>query len=77
MQKPARHTTVELTIDRYTHADLSDLASSVHGMMPLPAAEVSRPNSVLPGRPVQPADTISEVVRNQRRRHQLQTIEGA
>lgn len=36
MQKLVRHSTVELTIDRYTHADLNDLGSVVRQMCPLP-----------------------------------------
>jgi len=35
MQKLARHTTVELTIGRYTHANLYDLAAAVEGLPPL------------------------------------------
>ena len=38
MQRLARHTTVELTLGRYTHANLFDLASAVDGMPPLPVA---------------------------------------
>ena len=36
MQRLARHTTVELTLGRYTHASLYDLAGAVDGMPPLP-----------------------------------------
>ena len=32
MQKLARHSTVELTLGRYTHANLHDLAAAVDGM---------------------------------------------
>ena len=35
MQKLARHSTVELTIGRYTHANLFDLGQAVDGMQPL------------------------------------------
>ena len=38
MQRLARHTTVELTLGRYTHANLLDLASAVDGMPPVPVA---------------------------------------
>jgi len=36
MQRLARHTSVELTLGRYTHANLYDLAGAVNGMPPLP-----------------------------------------
>jgi len=36
MQRLARHTTVELTLGRYTHANLYDLAGAVDGMPRLP-----------------------------------------
>ena len=36
MQKLARHSTVELTLGRYTHANLHDLAAAVDGMPRLP-----------------------------------------
>ena len=36
MQKLARHSTVELTLGRYTHAGLFDLSSAVNAMPPLP-----------------------------------------
>ncbi len=36
MQKLARHSTVELTIGRYTHANLNDLGAAVRQMSPLP-----------------------------------------
>ena len=36
MQRLARHTTVELTLGRYTHANLYDLAAAVNGLPPLP-----------------------------------------
>jgi len=38
MQRLARHTSVELTIGRYTHASLYDLASAVDGLPALPLA---------------------------------------
>ena len=41
MQLLARHTTVELTLGRYTHASLFDLASAVGGLPPLPVGESS------------------------------------
>ncbi len=46
MQKLARHTTVELTIGRYTHANLYDLAAAVDGLPPLlPVPESDRPEA--------------------------------
>ena len=36
MQKLARHSTVELTIGRYTHANITDLGNAVQQMTPLP-----------------------------------------
>ena len=36
MQKLARHSTVELTLGRYTHAGLFDLSSAVNALPPLP-----------------------------------------
>ena len=36
IQRLARHTSVELTLGRYTHANLYDLASAVDGMPALP-----------------------------------------
>jgi len=36
MQRLARHTSVELTLGRYTHANLFDLAGAVDAMPPLP-----------------------------------------
>ena len=36
MQRLARHTTVELTLGRYTHAGLYDLSSAVDALPPLP-----------------------------------------
>ncbi len=46
MQKLARHTTVELTIGRYTHANLYDLAAAVAGLPPLlPVPESDRPEA--------------------------------
>jgi hypothetical protein len=36
MQRLARHTTVELTLRKDTHANLYDLASAVDGLPPLP-----------------------------------------
>ncbi|MBI1309672.1 tyrosine-type recombinase/integrase [bacterium] len=46
MQKLARHTTVELTIGRYTHANLYDLAAAVEGLPPLLSApESDRPEA--------------------------------
>ena len=36
MQRLARHSTVELTIGRYTHANLNDLGAAVRQMCPLP-----------------------------------------
>ena len=39
MQKLARHSTVELTLGRYTHAGLFDLSSAVNAMPPLPIQE--------------------------------------
>ena len=38
MQKLARHSTVELTIGRYTHTNINDLGSAVQQMTPLPLA---------------------------------------
>ena len=38
MQKLARHSTVELTIGRYTHANITDLGNAVQQMTPLPLA---------------------------------------
>ncbi len=46
MQKLARHTTVELTIGRYTHANLYDLAAAVDGLPPLlPVPESDQPEA--------------------------------
>ena len=39
MQRLARHSTVELTIGRYTHAGLYDLSSAVNALPPLPIAK--------------------------------------
>ena len=36
MQRLARHTTVDLTLGRYTHANLYDLAGAVNGLPALP-----------------------------------------
>lgn len=48
MQKLARHSTVELTIGRYTHANINDLGSAVQQMIPLPltrsTGEMAQPN---------------------------------
>jgi integrase len=52
MQKLARHTTVELTIGRYTHADLTDLAFAVNGMTPLPVGTEQVKEQHEPPRPV-------------------------
>ena len=38
MQKLARHSTVELTIGRYTHANINDPGNAVQQMTPLPLA---------------------------------------
>ena len=43
MQKLARHSTVELTIGRYTHANLNDLGAAVRQMAPLPLSETLNP----------------------------------
>ncbi len=43
MQKLARHSTVELTIGRYTHANLDDLGAAVRQMATLPLSETSNP----------------------------------
>jgi site-specific recombinase XerD len=39
MQKLARHSTVELTLGRYTHANLHDLTAAVEGLPPLSPPE--------------------------------------
>jgi len=39
MQRLARHSTVELTIGRYTHANVYDLAAGVAALPPLPTGE--------------------------------------
>ena len=39
MQRLARHTTVELTIGRYTHANLFDLSAAVDRLPPLPLGD--------------------------------------
>ena len=39
MQMLARHSTVELTLGRYTHAGLFDLSSAVNALPPLPLAD--------------------------------------
>ena len=48
MQKLARHSTVELTIGRYTHTNINDLGSAVQQMTPLPltncTGETTQPN---------------------------------
>ena len=41
MQRLARHTTVELTLGKYTHANLYDLASAVDGLPPLPTGSTN------------------------------------
>lgn len=41
MQRLARHSTVELTIARYTHANVYDLAAGVAALPPLPTGEKS------------------------------------
>jgi hypothetical protein len=43
MQRLARHTTVELTLGKYTHVSLHDLAGAVEGLPPLPI-DVSEPS---------------------------------
>ena len=52
MQRLARHSTVGLTLDRYTHAGLFDLQTAVEKLPPLPstgpkpvAPETTRPKS--------------------------------
>ena len=45
MQKLARHSTVELTLGRYTHSGLFDLSSAVNALPPLPLADA--PQNVL------------------------------
>ena len=45
MQRLARHTTVELTLGKYTHANLYDLASAVDGLPPLPTGFDERRDS--------------------------------
>ena len=44
MQKLARHSTVELTIGRYAHANLNDLGSAVRQMSPLPLSTSTTSN---------------------------------
>ena len=39
MQKLARHSTVELTLGRYTHASVFDLSSAVNALPPLPVKD--------------------------------------
>ena len=46
MQRLARHSTVELTLGRYTHAGLFDLKSAVGKLPALPTTTKSRPESV-------------------------------
>ncbi len=42
MQKLARHSTVELTLGRYTHAGLFDLSSAVNALPPLPVKDAPK-----------------------------------
>ena len=51
LQKLARHSTVELTLGRYTHANLHDLASSVDAMPRLPVE------------PSQPTENAAQILR--------------
>ena len=48
MQKLARHSTVELTIGRYTHTNINDLGSAVQQMIRLPltgsTGQTTQPN---------------------------------
>ena len=46
MQTLARHSTPELTLNRYAHASVYDLASAVNGLQPLPG----KPNAPVPQR---------------------------
>ncbi len=58
MQKLARHSTVELTIGRYTHANLNDFGDAVRQMAPLPLLE--SPDSKIAN--AEPAKNDSEMV---------------
>ena len=56
MQRLARHTTVELTLGKYTHVNLYDLKSAVEGLPPLPTAHrtMRRPMCCRRREPTQP-----------------------
>ena len=47
MQKLARHSTVELTLGRYTHAGLFDLSSAVNALPPLPIKDAPQTELVM------------------------------